>query len=117
MFLTSKSSKATRAKGTEYAACATHTQGFHNHKHLPPDWPAPEAENGCSSETNFFNQGPLINCAVAAPSAQKPSQSTPGTGQKRQSAGEKSAARRGEQGRGASPRGRSFCVQVDDDVA
>ena len=31
----------------------THTQGFNNYKHLPPDWPAPEAEKGCSSETNF----------------------------------------------------------------
>lgn len=66
----------------------------------------------------LFNQGPLINCAVAAPSAQKlqPVHAGDWAEKAKRRGGKERGPPRGEQGRGLTARP-LFCVQVDDDVA
>ena len=113
-----KNSKATRAIGTEYAACITHThRDSITTSTRPADWPAPEAEKGCSQKQTFQPRPADKLRARGHRQPRSSSQSTPGTGQKRQSGGKKERGPpKGEQGRGLTARP-LLGVQVDDDVA
>ena len=86
-----KNSKATRAIGTEYAACITHTHRDSITTSTRQPTGQHQRRRRVALRNKLFNQGPLINCAVAGTvSPEAPASPRRGLGRKGK-AGEKRA--------------------------